>query len=247
MDIVAYDPYISEERAERIGAELVEFDPCLERADVLTVHTPLTPETEGLISEPELDQLGDGYLVNCARGGVVDEDALAAKVEDGTLAGAAIDVFAEEPLPADSPPLLEHDDIIVTPLGASTEAAQENVATSTATQVNAALVGEPVANALNAPSIDESAFPASSPYIELAETAGKVAAQLLEGRIEDVEVVYEGDIAGEDVEFVTASALKGVFQPLEWQVNAVNAPRSPRIAASTSPSPRRDRPRTSRA
>ncbi|MFC6766396.1 hydroxyacid dehydrogenase, partial [Natrinema soli] len=94
MDIVAYDPYISEERAQRIGAELVEFDPCLERADVLTVHTPLTPETEGLISEPELDQLGDGYLVNCARGGVVDEDALAAKVEDGTLAGAAIDVFA---------------------------------------------------------------------------------------------------------------------------------------------------------
>ncbi|WP_049899163.1 phosphoglycerate dehydrogenase [Natrinema sp. J7-1] len=224
MDVVAYDPYISEERAERIGAELVEFEPCLEAADFVTVHTPLTPETEGLIGEAELDLLGDGYLVNCARGGVVDEDALAAKVEDGTLAGAAIDVFAEEPLAAESP-LLEHDGIIVTPhLGASTEAAQENVATSTAAQVNAALVGEPVANALNAPSIDESAFPRVEPYIDLAEPAGKVAAQLLEGRIEDIEVVYEGDIADEDVEFVTASALKGVFQPLEWQVNAVNAP-----------------------
>ncbi|AEH35839.1 phosphoglycerate dehydrogenase [Halopiger xanaduensis] len=224
MDIVAYDPYISEERAQRIGAELVDLEESLKQADFLTVHTPLTPETEGLISEEELDMLGDGYLINCARGGVVDEDALAAKVEDGTLAGAALDVFAEEPLPDDSP-LLEHDEIIVTPhLGASTEAAQENVATSTAEQVNAALIGEPVANALNAPSIDESAFPRVEPYIDIAETAGKVAAQLLNGRIENVEVTYEGDIADEDVEFVTASALKGVFEPLEWQVNAVNAP-----------------------
>ncbi|QSX00679.1 phosphoglycerate dehydrogenase [Haloterrigena alkaliphila] len=224
MDIVAFDPYISEERAERIGAELVEFEPCLERADFLTIHTPLTPETEGMIGAEELDLLEGGYLVNVGRGGIVQEDALAAKVEDGTLAGAALDVFAEEPLSPDSP-LLEHDDIIVTPhLGASTEAAQENVATSTASQVSAALAGEPVANALNAPSIDESAFPRLEPYIDIAETAGKIAAQLLEGRIEDVEVVYEGDIADEDVEFVTASALKGVFEPLEWQVNAVNAP-----------------------
>ncbi|MFC4439794.1 MULTISPECIES: phosphoglycerate dehydrogenase [Natrialbaceae] len=224
MDIVAYDPYISQERADRIGAELVEFDECLEEADFLTVHTPLTPETKGLISEAELESLGDGYLINCARGGVVDEDALAAKVEDGTLAGAALDVFAEEPL-ADDSPLLEHDDVIVTPhLGASTEAAQENVAVSTAEQINAAFSSEPVANALNAPSIDESAFPRVKPYIEIAETGGKVAAQLLDGRIEGVEVTYEGEIADEDVEFITASALKGVFEPLEWQVNAVNAP-----------------------
>ncbi|WP_306054568.1 phosphoglycerate dehydrogenase [Natronococcus wangiae] len=224
MDIAAYDPYISQERADRIGAELVEFEECLERADFLTVHTPLTPETAGLIAEAELETLGDGYLINCARGGVVDEDALAAKVEDGTLAGAALDVFGEEPLAGDSP-LLEHDDVIVTPhLGASTEAAQENVAVSTAEQINAALSSEPVANALNAPSIDESAFPRVEPYIEIAETGGKVAAQLLDGRIESVEVTYEGEIADEDVEFITASALKGVFEPLEWQVNAVNAP-----------------------
>ncbi|APW97262.1 phosphoglycerate dehydrogenase [Halobiforma lacisalsi AJ5] len=224
MDIVAFDPYISEERATRLGAELVDLEDCLSRADFLTIHTPLTPETEGMIGEEELDMLEDGYLVNVGRGGIVQEDALAAKVEDGTLAGAALDVFAEEPLPEDSP-LLEHDDIIVTPhLGASTEAAQENVATSTADQVVAAFEGEPVANALNAPSIDESAFPRLEPYIEIAETAGKVAAQLLDGRIEEVEITYEGDIADEDVEFVTASALKGVFEPLEWQVNAVNAP-----------------------
>jgi D-3-phosphoglycerate dehydrogenase len=224
MEVAAYDPYISEERAERIGAELVDLEECLERADFLTVHTPLTPETEGLISEEELDTLGDGYLINCARGGVVDEEALAAKIGDGTLAGAALDVFAEEPLSSDSP-LLEYDEVIVTPhLGASTEAAQENVAISTAEQVNAALASEPVANALNAPSIDESAFPRLEPYIEIAETAGKVAAQLLDDRIENIEVVYKGDLADEDIEFVTASALKGIFDPLKWQVNAVNAP-----------------------
>ncbi|AFZ72893.1 phosphoglycerate dehydrogenase [Natronobacterium gregoryi] len=224
MDVVAFDPYISEDRAARLGAELVEFEACLERADFLTIHTPLTPETEGMIGEEELDLLEGGHLVNVGRGGIVQEGALAAKVEDGTLAGAALDVFAEEPLPENSP-LLEYDGVVVTPhLGASTEAAQENVATSTAEQVNAALESEPVTNALNAPSIDESAFPRVEPYIEIAETAGKVAAQLLDGRIEAVEITYEGEIAEEDVEFVTASALKGVFEPLEWQVNAVNAP-----------------------
>ena len=224
MDVLAYDPYISEDRAKRIGAELVELETCLERGDFLTIHTPLTPETEGLIGAAELETFGGGYVVNVGRGGIVDEGALAAAVEEGTVAGAALDVFYEEPLPADSP-LLAVDDIIVTPhLGAATEAAQENVATSTAEQVVAALAQEPVANALNAPSIDESAFPRVEPYINIAETAGKIAAQLLDARIESIEVRYEGEIADEDVEFVTASALKGVFEPLEWQVNAVNAP-----------------------
>jgi len=225
MEIVAYDPYISEERARRIGAELVDLETCLSRSRFLTIHTPLTPETEGMIGAEELAALEGGYLVNVGRGGIVDEAALAAAVADGTVAGAALDVFAEEPLPADSP-LLDVEGVVVTPhLGAATEAAQENVAVSTAEQVVAALADEPVANALNAPSIDESAFPRVEPYVGLAETAGKVAAQLLDGRIERVEVSYQGEIAGEDVEFLTASALKGVFEPLEWQVNAVNAPR----------------------
>jgi D-3-phosphoglycerate dehydrogenase len=225
MDLIAFDPYIAEERAEQIGAELADLDAVLERADVLTIHTPLTPETENMIGEVELAEMEGGYVVNCARGGIVDEPALAAAVEDGILAGAAIDVFAEEPLPADSP-LLGVEDVIVTPhLGASTEAAQENVAVSTAEQVVAAFGGEPVMNALNAPSMDESTFPRVEPYIGLAETAGKIAVQLLDSRVESVEISYEGDIAEEDIEIVTASALKGVFQPLEWQVNAVNAPR----------------------
>ncbi|CAI48227.1 D-3-phosphoglycerate dehydrogenase [Natronomonas pharaonis DSM 2160] len=224
MDLVAFDPYISEERAEQLGAELSDLDDVLERADVLTIHTPLTPETENMLGEAELAKMEGGYVVNCARGGIIDEPALAAAVEDGTVAGAALDVFAEEPLPDDSP-LLDVEDVIVTPhLGASTEAAQENVAVSTAEQVVAAFNGEPVMNALNAPSMDESAFPRVEPYIDLAETAGKIAVQLLDSRVENVEVTYEGDIASEDVELVTASALKGVFEPLEWQVNAVNAP-----------------------
>ena len=226
MDLVVYDPYISEERADRMGAELVEdLHDALAAGDFATIHTPLLPETEGMIGEAELAQLEGGYLINCARGGIVDEDALAAAVDDGVLAGAALDSFAEEPLPKDSP-LLDVEEIVLTPhLGASTEAAQENVAVDTAEAVLAAFDDEPVLTALNAPSVDESAFPRIEPYINVAETAGKVAAQLLDGRITEVEACYEGDIAAEDVDLVTASALKGVFEPLEWQVNAVNAPR----------------------
>ncbi|MFB6301359.1 MAG: phosphoglycerate dehydrogenase [Haloferacaceae archaeon] len=225
MELVAYDPYIGAERAERLGAELVEFGACLDRADFLTVHTPLTDETAGLISTDELERLGGGYLVNCARGGVVDEPALADAVDRGVLDGAAVDVFADEPVSPDNP-LLDVEDVIVTPhLGAATEAAQENVAVSTAEQVLAAFADEPVVNALNAPSVDESAFARIRPYIDIAETAGKIAAQIFDGRPAQVTVRYEGDIADEDVELVTASALEGAFQPLEWQVNAVNAPR----------------------
>ncbi|SFR86153.1 D-3-phosphoglycerate dehydrogenase [Halomicrobium zhouii] len=224
MDVVTFDPYISEERAEQFNAELVEdLDDCLEAADFLTIHTPLTPETEDMIGEEELAQLEDGYVVNCARGGIIDEPALAEAVADGILKGAAIDVFAEEPLPEDSP-LLDVDDVIVTPhLGASTEAAQVGVATSTADQILAAFEDEPVVNALNAPSVDEAVFSRIRPYIGLTETAGKVAVQLFDGRVENVDVTYAGDIAEEDVELVTASALKGVLEPLVGSVNGVNA------------------------
>ncbi len=134
-------------------------------------------------------------------------------------------MFADEPLDTDSP-LLDVDDIVVTPhLGASTEAAQENVATSTADQVVAALEEQPVVNALNAPSVDRAAFPRVRPYIDLAETAGRIAVGLFGGRVNDVEVEYAGDIAEEQVDLVTASALRGVFRPLESRVNTVNATR----------------------
>jgi D-3-phosphoglycerate dehydrogenase len=224
MDLVTYDPYVSEERADQFGADLVDtLDECLERADFITVHTPLTGETENMIGEAELAKLEGGYVVNCARGGIIDEPALAEAVEAGTLRGAAVDVFAGEPVDRDNP-LLDVEDVIVTPhLGASTEAAQENVATSTAAQILSAFAGEPVVNALNAPSVDESVFRQIRPYLALAETAGTVAVQLFDGRVSEVEVVYAGEIADEDVELVTASALQGVFEPLAGSVNVVNA------------------------
>ena len=226
MNLVVFDPYISEERAAQFGATLIDdLHDCLAQSDFVTIHTPLLPETENMIGADELALLDNGFLINCARGGIVDEAALADAVENGPMAGAALDVFADEPLSGDSP-LLGVDEIVITPhLGASTEAAQENVAVDTANQVIAALNDQPVLNALNAPSVDETAFPRIEPYLGLAETAGTIAAQLLGERITSVEVHYEGEIAAEDVELVTASALKGVFTPLEWQVNAVNAPR----------------------
>jgi len=225
MDLVAYDPYIGEDRANQLGAELVDLDACLDAADFVTVHVPLTEETENLISEEELAQIEGGYIVNVARGGIIDEAALAEAVDDGVLKGAALDVFADEPLSPDSP-LLGVEDIVVTPhLGASTEAAQEHVATTTADQIIAAFEDQPVLNALNAPSIDKAAYERIRPYIDLAETAGKVAAQLFGERIDRIEITYAGDIAEEEVDLVTASAQKGVFEPLEWNVNAVNAPR----------------------
>jgi len=223
MELVAYDPYISESRADQLGAELADLETVLDRADFCTIHTPLTPETKNLVGEDELQRLAGGYLINCARGGVVDEPALAAAVADGTLKGAALDVFADEPLDPDSP-LLDVDDIVVTPhLGASTEAAQENVATSIADQVVAAVEEEPVINALNAPSVDRSAYPRIRPYIDVAETAGRIAVGLFDGRIDEVEVEYAGDIAEEEIDLVTASALRGVFRPLQSRVNTVNA------------------------
>lgn len=223
MDLVVYDPYISEERAAQLGAELVDLDTCLDRADFLTVHVPLTDETAGLIGDDELAKLEGGYVLNAARGGVIDEEAVATAVQDGVLEGAAFDVFSEEPVSPDNP-LLNADDVVVTPhLGASTAAAQENVATSIADQVIAAFEDEPVVNALNAPSVDKSAFPRIRPYIGIAETAGNIAATLFDGRIKSIGVTYAGDIATEDVDLITASAQKGVFRPLEWQVNMVNA------------------------
>jgi len=225
MDLFAFDPYISQERADQFGAELVDsLDVCLDRAEFVTIHTPLTDETENMVGREELDRLEGGYVVNCARGGIVDEAALADAVEDGTLKGAAVDVFAREPVDPDNP-LLSVEDVIVTPhLGAATEAAQENVATSIADQILAAFADEPVVNALNAPSVDRAVFEQIRPYLDLTETAGTVAVHLFDDRPSGVEVEYAGEIADQDVELVTANALKGVFEPLVGSVNAVNAP-----------------------
>jgi D-3-phosphoglycerate dehydrogenase len=225
MDLLAHDPYVGTERAEQLGVVLTDLETCLERADIVTVHTPLTEETRHLLSTAEFERLDGGYLINCARGGVVDEPALAAAVGDGILAGAALDVFEEEPL-ADDSALLSHPEIVLTPhIGASTRAAQETVAQTAAEQVLAALDARPVPNAINAPSMAEPDFERLQPFITLAETAGRVATQLGGDRVESVTVTYEGELAAEEHDLMTASALQGALAPLEWTVNAVNAAR----------------------
>ncbi|QSG13333.1 Phosphoglycerate dehydrogenase or related dehydrogenase [Halapricum desulfuricans] len=226
MDLVAYDPYLSEERARQLGAELVDdIETCFEKADFVTLHTPKTAETEHFVDEELLSKLEDGYLINCARGGIVDESALAEAVEDGTLHGAAVDVFDSEPVEPDNP-LLAAENVIVTPhIAASSESAKQNVSISIADQILAAFEGDIVTNAVNAPSAGEGVYPVIRPYVKIAETAGKVAMQLLGGHVESVEITYTGDITEENVDVVTASALQGVFSPLEWQANAINAER----------------------
>ncbi|MEF8825443.1 MAG: phosphoglycerate dehydrogenase [Halapricum sp.] len=226
MDLVAYDPYLSEERARQLGAELVDdIETCFEKADFVTLHTPKTAETDNFVDEELLAKLEDGYLINCARGGLIDEAALAEAVEDGVLYGAAVDVFDEEPVEPDNP-LLEAENVIVTPhIAASTGSAKQNVSISIAEQVLAAFKGEVVTNAVNAPSVGEDVYPKVEPYVELSKTAGKIAMRLLGGHVESVEITYSGEIADETVDVVTASALQGVFSPLEWQANAINAER----------------------
>jgi D-3-phosphoglycerate dehydrogenase len=225
MRLVAYDPYIPPDMAARLGVELVALDELLARADYITVHTPLTRDTRGLIGKAELEKVKRGArIVNTARGGIIDEQALAEAVKAGVVAGAAMDVFAEEP-PKGSP-LLEVEGIIVTPhLGASTEEAQVKVAVDVAEQVVDVLHGRPARTAVNVTPVRAEALAALQPYITLAERIGRLQAQLAEGRLLDLEVTYSGEIADLDVSVVTRSFLVGILQPaLEEPVNLVNAP-----------------------
>jgi D-3-phosphoglycerate dehydrogenase len=223
MNVVAYDPFVSQNRADELGAELAEFDEVLEGADFVSVHTPLTDDTRHMISDEEFEAMDDDVrLVHASRGGVVDEEAAARAVEEGEIAGAAFDVFGEEP-PAEGNPLLGVDDIVVTPhLGASTESAQLNVAETIAVQVIEVLEGGVAETALNAPSIAEDDL---QPYLELAETLGRLVVQIGESNVDEIEVEYAGDIADEGVEPLTVAVQKGFLEPiLDDPVNYVNAP-----------------------
>ena len=225
MRLLAFDPFIATELAERLGVELVTLDDLLARSDYITIHTPLTKDTRGLIGKAELEQAKRGVrIINTARGGIVDERALADAVKAGIVAGAAVDVFEEEP-PKDSP-LVGVDGIIVTPhLGASTEEAQIKVAVDVAEQVVDVLHGRPARTAVNVTPLRPEALAALQPYITLAEKIGRLQAQLAQGHLTDLEIVYSGDIAELDVTVVTRSFLVGLLQPaLEEPVNLVNVP-----------------------
>jgi len=224
MRVVAYDPFLSAERARDLGVERVPLDALLARADFITLHTPLTEATEGLIDAAALARTKRGVrIVNCARGGLVVEADLAAALDAGQVAGAAFDVFVEEP--ARENPLFGRDNVVVTPhLGAATAEAQENVAVQIAEQMADFLLSGAVSNAVNMPALSAEQAARLRPYMKLAEQIGSFAGQLTETVIRAVCLEYEGAVAELDTKPLTAIALTGLLSPQLNAVNMVNAP-----------------------
>ncbi|MBN1353281.1 MAG: phosphoglycerate dehydrogenase [Candidatus Omnitrophica bacterium] len=224
MRVIAYDPFLLPEKAKSLGIESVDLDTLLKNSDYITVHTPLTDDTRHIINEGALKKVKKGVrIINCARGGIVDESALAKAIEDGVVAGAALDVYEKEP-PAESK-IVGIDKVITTPhLGASTEEAQVNVAIDIATSIKNALSKKGIRNAVNVPSIEPELFKLIEPYLYIAEKIGKMQAQLAEGYIDKVKIKYVGDIVQHNLSHMTRSIMKGMLEPaLEEKVNYVNA------------------------
>jgi D-3-phosphoglycerate dehydrogenase / 2-oxoglutarate reductase len=224
MEIIGFDPYVSEEHGERIGVRLVDLDALLKESDFLTIHVALTPQTEGLIRGPQLALMKPtAWIVNCARGGIVHEGDLIKALDEGVLGGAALDVFEKEP--AGDNPLVRHPKVVSTPhLAASTQEAQINVAVQTAEQVVAVLEGRSAPFAVNAPTISTESARVLAPFVPLAQTLGSVATQLAEGQLRSVEIVYSGEIAEHDSSALKASVIRGLLQPIsEEAVTLVNA------------------------
>ena len=224
MKLLAYDPFISEERAGQIGCQLVDLDYLFREADYITLHVPKTPETTHLIGEESIAKMkSTTRIVNCARGGVVDEVAVAKAIREGRLAGAALDVFESEPL-GDSE-LRELDRVVLTPhLGASTAEAQVNVAVDVAEQIRDVILGLPARSAVNIPGLNANVMEKLRPYLQLAETLGNMVGQLAGGRIEKLSVTLQGDLAEKEAKPLVVAALKGLLSPaLRERVNYVNA------------------------
>jgi len=224
MHVIAYDPYLSAERAEELGVDKVELDDLFGRADFISLHTPKTPETKNIISAEAIAKMKKGVrIINCARGGLVDETALKAALDSGQVAGAAVDVFSEEP--AKTNVLFGHEKVVATPhLGASTEEAQENVALQVAEQISDYLLTGAIVNALNMPSISAQEAQLVRPWISLSEKLGAFAGQLTETSIEAVDILYEGSAANLNQRALTQAALAGLLKPHLPDVNMVNSP-----------------------
>jgi len=224
MKVIAYDPFLSPERAVGLGIEKVTLEELLGRADFITLHTPLTEATKHLIDAGAIAKMKPGVrLINCARGGLVVEEDLAAALDTGHVAGAAIDVFVEEP--AIENPLFGRENVVATPhLGAATSEAQENVALQIAVQMADFLLTGAVSNAVNLPSLTAEEVKRLSPYMKLAEQLGSFAGQLTETGITAVSVEYEGAAAELNVKPLTAIALTGLLSPQLASVNMINAP-----------------------
>ncbi|HLZ71558.1 MAG TPA: phosphoglycerate dehydrogenase [Dehalococcoidia bacterium] len=224
MRVIAFDPFVSEERARALGVEAAPFERVLAEADFLTVHTTLTSGTKGLIGAEELRRMKPGVrLINTARGGIIDEAALLDAVKSGHVAGAAIDVFVKEPAPDTI--LAQDERIVVTPhLGASTSEAQERVAIDVAEQIVGVLGGEPAAYAVNAPMIAPETLSALRPFAEAAVMAGSLATQLSSGQLGAVEIAYTGELSLHDTGLLRAGVIRGLLKPVsEENVTIVNA------------------------
>ncbi|MCG8444511.1 MAG: phosphoglycerate dehydrogenase [Hyphomicrobiales bacterium] len=224
MKVIAFDPFLSPERAAELGVEKVDLDTIFARADFLTLHTPLTDKTRNIISADALSRMKKGVrIINCARGGLIDEAALKEALETGHVAGAALDVFAEEP--ATDNPLFGVPNLICTPhLGAATTEAQENVALQVAEQMCDYLISGAISNAINSPSITAEEAPSIKPFLTLAEQLGSFAGQLTETGVLGIRIEYEGDVAQMNTKALTASVVTGVLKPLLQTVNTVSAP-----------------------
>ncbi len=223
MNVLAYDPFLAAPAAQALGVELAELQEVLRQADILTLHTPLTPETTNLIRAETIARMKDGVrIVNCARGGIVNEADLHAALVSGKVAGAALDVFAQEPI-TDSP-LFGLPNFISTPhLAAASEEAQEAVAVEIAQQVVDYLTKGIIRNAVNAPSIPLETLRTLQPYLTLAEKLGRLTSQLAEGRLAEIHLAYRGEIGELNCVPLTVAAVKGVLDPTHDSVNMVNA------------------------
>ncbi len=226
MKVVAYDPFISHDAAEKLGVELVTLDDLYSRADFISIHTPLTDETKHLVGADAFGKMKKGVrITNCARGGIIDENALADAINSGIVAGAALDVMEKEP-PDDNNPLLGLDNVIFTPhLGASTAEAQENVAIAIAEQFVDFFTNGIINNAINVPSIDPEQLALIKPYLGLAEKMGSLAAQIVDGGVKEIQIEYIGELTEIDSRPITQSILKGILEHYVGQtVNLINAP-----------------------
>ncbi|MDO5647459.1 phosphoglycerate dehydrogenase [Paracoccus sp. (in: a-proteobacteria)] len=224
MKVVAFDPFLSEERAVELGVTKVELDELLARADFITLHVPLTDKTRNILSRDNIAKLKPGVrIINCARGGLVDEDALADALKSGHVAGAAFDVFAEEP--ATASPLFNLPNVVVTPhLGAATTEAQENVALQVAEQMSDYLLTGAVQNALNMPSVTAEEAAVMGPWIKLAEHLGTFVGQMTDEPIKAINVLYDGAVSSMNLNALNAAVIAGVMQATNPDVNMVSAP-----------------------
>jgi len=225
MKLMGYDPFITPEQARNLNVRPAKVDEIIEEADFITVHTPMTPETRGMISTKEFAKMKPtAMLINCARGGIIDEDALLEALNNGQVAGAALDVYEQEP--PKNQQLIQHPHMVVTPhLGASTEEAQVAVGVEAAEQMADALLKQEIRNPVNIPRTDSREIEILAPFLKLAEQMGRFQSQRVSGQLLEVQVHYQGEVAEHSVELISSSLLVGLLdQMLEQHVNRINAP-----------------------